>query len=202
MKPFSFLCFVLLALAFSQISMAQKRMVILGDSLTEGYGVAKEQAYPALLDKKIKADGKNWVVINAGVSGSTTASGPSRLQWLLKNKIDLLIIALGANDGLRGIPVEASKKNLAQTIELAQKNNVSVVLVGMKLPPNYGKIYDQKFQKMYVELAEKFKVRRVPFLLEKVGGEPSLNQPDGLHPNEKGHVILAETMYAAIKDLL
>ena len=181
---------------------ASKRMVALGDSLTEGYGVSRDQAYPALLEEKIKSTGKHWIVVNAGVSGSTSASGAARLKWLMKAHIDILLLALGANDGLRGIKVSATEKNLAETIELAQKNKIQVVLAGMLLPPNYGADYRHDFEKVFVKLAEKYKIRRIPFLLEKVGGEVQLNQTDGIHPNEKGHQIVADNVYQVIKDLL
>jgi acyl-CoA thioesterase-1 len=176
--------------------------VALGDSLTEGLGVAKEQAYPALLEKKIHDAHKDWVVVNAGVSGSTSASGPGRLKWLLKTKIDLLILALGANDGLRGLSIENTKSNLAETIELAQKNGVTVVLAGMLMPPNYGKEYTQKFEQVFKILSVKYKIHLIPFLLDKVGGEAQFNQTDGMHPNAKGHEIVADNVYSQIKNLL
>jgi acyl-CoA thioesterase-1 len=179
-----------------------KRLLMLGDSLTEGYGVAKQSAYPSLLEKKIQEAGKNWVVINASISGATSASGPARLKWQLKTKPDLMILALGANDGLRGVDVKATEKNLADTIELAQKEKVPVILAGMMMPPNYGKEYGKQFQDIYIHLAKKYKLRKIPFLLEGVAGDSKLNQADGIHPNEKGHRIIADKVYEAIKDLL
>jgi acyl-CoA thioesterase-1 len=205
MKPF-FFCALLSIFSITaflvEAEAATKRLVALGDSLTEGYGVAKEEAYPSLLEKKIIKSGKDWVVVNAGVSGSTSASGPSRLKWLMKGKIDLLILALGANDGLRGIQIESTEKSLSETIELAQKNGIKVVLAGMLIPPNYGKDYTEKFQKIFVKIAEKYKIKRIPFLLDKVGGEIQFNQTDGIHPNRKGHEIIAENVYTQIKELL
>jgi acyl-CoA thioesterase-1 len=196
--------FLFLALIFSSFSSAYaKKLVVLGDSLTEGYGVAKDQAYPALLEKKIIASGnKNWTVTNAGVSGSTSASGVGRIKWLIKSKPDLMIIALGANDGLRGLKVEETEKNLAQTIEFAQKEKISLVLAGLFMPPNYGKEYTEKFKKMYVSLSQKYKIPLIPFVLDKVAGDPKLNLADGIHPNEAGHKIIAETVYQEIKGLL
>jgi len=196
--------FLFLALIFSSVlSFAQnKKLVVLGDSLTEGYGVAKEQAFPAILEKKITASGKKWTVVNAGVSGSTTASALGRLKWLLKSKPDLILIALGANDGLRGLKVEESEKNLAEAIEFLQKQKIPVVLAGLFMPPNYGKEYTEKFKKMYVHLAKKYKVPLIPFVLEKVAGNPKLNLADGIHPNEEGHKIIAETVYQELKGLL
>ena len=196
---FSFF-FLLLHPAFSQTS--AKKILVLGDSLTEGYGIANDAAYPALLEKKIQASGKKWTVINAGISGSTTASGPARLKWQLKSKPDLIILALGANDGLRGLDVQSIEKNLATTIELAQKEKIKVILAGMLLPPNYGADYKKKFEDVYLRLIEKYKLQKIPFLLEGVAGKPELNLADGIHPNEKGHQIIAELVYKNIKDLL
>jgi len=196
--------FLFLALTFSFFSSAYaKKLVVLGDSLTEGYGVAKDQAFPALLEKKILASGnKNWTVVNAGVSGSTSASGIGRIKWLIKSKPDLMILALGANDGLRGLKVEETEKNLAKAIEYSQEQKVSVVLAGLFMPPNYGKEYSDKFKKMYQSLAQKYKIPLIPFVLEKVAGDPKLNLADGIHPNEAGHKIIAETVFQEIKGLL
>jgi acyl-CoA thioesterase-1 len=180
----------------------QNKLVVLGDSLTEGLGVARSAAFPALLEKKIQADGKSWVVVNAGICGATTASGPSRMRWQLKSKPQLIILALGANDGLRGLNLESTEKNLAETIEIAQRDQVRIVLAGMKLPPNYGAKYSQDFQAIYQRLAKKYHLQKIPFLLEGVAGDPKLNQADGIHPNEKGHEIIADHVYAAIKGLL
>jgi acyl-CoA thioesterase-1 len=188
-----------LAFAFADGS---KRLLILGDSLTDGYGVAKASAYPALLEKKIQASGKKWTVINAGISGSTSASAPSRLKWQLKNKPDLMILALGANDGLRGFDPKATEKNLAETIEMALKEKVTIILAGMLMPQNYGTAYQKQFEQIYINLANRYKLRRIPFLLEGVALDPKLNLPDGIHPNEKGHEVVANTVFNNIKDLL
>lgn len=179
-----------------------KKLVVLGDSLTEGYGVARESAFPALLERKIKASGRSWQVINAGVSGSTTASGIGRMKWIFRNKPDLVILCLGANDGLRGLKVSESKKNLDESLRFAKEQNVQVILGGLYMPPNYGKEYTSDFQKMYSDLAKTHKVSFIPFLLEGVGGKAQYNLADGIHPNEKGHEIIAETVYQAIKGLL
>lgn len=195
---------LLLSVLFASVAFAQnpKRLLILGDSLTEGYGVARDASFPALLEKKIKNGGKSWVVINAGISGSTTASAPSRLKWQFKQKPDLMILALGANDGLRGLPITDTKKNLSQAIEMAQKEKVKVIIAGMLLPPNYGEEYRRNFQKMYEDLAKFYKLPKIGFLLEGVAGDSSLNQSDGIHPNEKGHEVIAETVFKSIKDQL
>lgn len=204
MKPLFFFtsCLFLALFSVCTVRAEARRLVILGDSLTEGYGVTKDQAYPAILQKKIKESGKDWLVVNAGISGSTSAGSAARIKWLMKNRIDLLIIALGANDGLRGLRVKATEENLQQAIEFAQKNKIKVVLAGMLMPPNYGEEYRKSFAAIYHKLAKKFKIQLIPFLLEKVGGEIQLNQADGIHPNEKGHKIIADSIYAEIKELL
>ncbi len=180
----------------------KNKLVVLGDSLTEGLGVARSLAFPALLEKKIQADGKQWTVVNAGISGATTASGPSRMRWQLKSKPQMIILALGANDGLRGINLQSTEKNLSETIEIAKKDKIQVILAGMMLPPNYGAQYTKDFQAIYKRLAKKYQLKKIPFLLEGVAGNPKLNLADGIHPNEKGHEIIATHVYAAIKDLL
>lgn len=182
---------------------ATTEILVLGDSLTEGYGLTKEQAFPAVLEKLIAQSGKkDVVVLNGGVSGSTTASGASRLKWHLKAQPEIVIIALGANDGLRGVKIEESRKNLTATIELARKSGLKVLLAGMKLPPNYGKEYSRDFEKMFVELSKKYSVPLIPFLLEGVGGDPSLNLEDGIHPNAQGHEKIAKTVLKHLKGLL
>lgn len=181
---------------------ADKRMVIIGDSLTEGYGVTHDEAYPALLQNKIKADGKPWQVVNSGLSGSTTASAVARVKWQLKQKPDLILLALGANDGLRGLSVESVEKNLSEALKACLEAKVKVVLVGIKLPPNYGADYIKRFEAVFPRLAKKFNVPLIPFLLENVGGDKTLNQADGIHPNAKGHALIANQVYQKIRGLL
>lgn len=199
---FSILLLFSVFFALTVFAQTPKKLLVLGDSLTEGYGVARDASFPALLEKKIVAGGKSWVVINAGISGSTTASATSRLKWQFKQKPDLIILALGANDGLRGLPIADTKKNLSQAIELAQKEKVKIMIAGMLLPPNYGEQYRKDFQKMYEDLATFYKLPKIGFLLEGVAGNSSLNQSDGIHPNEKGHEVIATTVYQSIKDQL
>ncbi|MFM6929812.1 MAG: arylesterase [Bdellovibrio sp.] len=202
MRPFFISILVSFSL-FSSFSFAQKKLIVLGDSLSEGYGVAKDAAYPAVLEKKLHDAGKKeWVVVNAGVSGSTTASGVGRMKWVFKNKPDMVLLALGANDGLRGLKVEESQKNLAAAIEYAQKEKVRVILGGLYMPPNYGKDYTGQFKKMYEDLAKKYKVTFIPFILDKVAGNPKYNLADGIHPNEEGHKIIAENVFKAIQGVL
>lgn len=194
--------FVLVGTFFSS-SVFAKKILILGDSLTAGYGVEKSKSYPAVLEKLLVEAGKKEVsILNGGISGSTTASGLSRLTWFLKAKPSLLIVALGANDGLRGVKVTSSKENLRKIIKLAKKNKLKVILAGMHVPPNYGKEYARDFHAMYKDLAKEEKVELIPFLLEGVAGKKELNIYDGIHPNEKGHLILAKSVFNKIKDLI
>lgn len=175
------------------------KLLILGDSLTEGYGIDKEDAFPALVAKKLQNAGIKVEVINAGISGSTTASGVKRLNWHLKAKPTHLLLALGANDGLRGVKIEETRSNLEQIIDLAQKNQITTFLAGMKLPPNYGTPYTKDFENMFIQLAENKKIPLLPFLLEGVAGEKDLNQLDGIHPNKKGHEIISQKVFEFLK---
>jgi len=178
------------------------KIVVLGNSLSDGYGVSKEKTFPALLEKQLRKRGHEVTIVNAGISGSTTASAVSRLKWLLRKKTDLLVLELGGNDGLRGIQLTASKTNLSRTILLAQEKGVKVILTGMKLPRNYGEKYRQQFEAMFRDLAKKHKVTYMPFLLKGVGGVPELNLPDGIHPNEGGHQKIADNLIPYIEKLL
>lgn len=199
MRPFLFFILIL----FSSLSFAQKKLVVIGDSITEGYGVSKEAAYPALLEKKLHAAGKTeWTVINSGVSGSTTASAISRMKWLFKTKPDAVLLFLGANDGLRGLKVAASEKNLAEAIEYANSQKVRIILGGLYMPPNYGQDYTGQFKKMYETLANKYKLTFIPFVLDKVGGNPKYNLADNIHPNEEGHKIIADNIFQVLKEAL
>jgi len=175
------------------------RILILGDSLTEGYGVSPDQAYPALLEKKLNASRlpghPPYEVINGGVTGSTTSGGASRIDWYLKNPPDYLVVALGGNDGLRGISPEESKKNLASILDQAKQRGVPAMLAGMKMPPNYGLDYRQSFENIFPELAREKKVPLLPFLLEEVGGRADMNLPDRIHPNPAGHKKICQTMH-------
>ncbi len=190
--------FFFTTLLISQIAVA-KKIVFLGDSLTEGYGVAQETAFPQLIQKKIKADKLDWEVVSAGSSGSTSASTLSRLKWVTKNKPEIVFILMGSNDGLRGLKVEETEKNLAEALQWAKENNQRVILGQLYVPPNYGKEYEKKFAQIFPRLAKKYKVTLAPFLLEKVAGKPNLNQADAIHPNEKGHVVVADSIYAFLK---
>ena len=179
-----------------------QRILFLGDSLTEGYGVAKEYAYPSLIQTKIDKGNYDFEVINASISGSTSASALSRLKWQLKSRPQVLFLALGANDGLRGIEPKVTEENLAQAITLAQQNEIAVILVGMKLPLNYGPKYRKAFEDTFEKLAKKYNCDYLPFLLKDVGGRPKYNISDGIHPNEKGHEIMAETVWPYLKKVI
>ena len=178
------------------------KIAILGDSLTAGLGLLETQSYPHLLQKRIDADGFRYEVINAGVSGDTSAGGLRRLDWVLQEDVRVLVVALGANDGLRGLSVSEMKHNLGQIIETARAKHVSVILAGMEAPPNYGAEYASSFRQAYRELAQQYRVPFIPFLLDKVAGQAALNQADGIHPNPQGAEIVADTVWSQLKPLL
>jgi acyl-CoA thioesterase-1 len=186
----------------AETTAADPLVVCLGDSLTAGYGLAADQAWPALVESTLRAEGRRLRVLNAGVSGDTTAGGLSRLRWLLKQDPDLLVVALGGNDGLRGLPVESTRANLAGIIDGAREAGVEVLLLGMRMPPNLGPDYTRDFERVYTELADELDVRLVPFLLEGVAGRADLNQPDGIHPTAEGQRILAKNVLPALRELL
>ena len=192
--------YVLFAVLFASAAMdypvqatpARLRIVVLGDSISEGYGIEKSLSWPKIMETELaKSFTPPPEVINAGISGSTSASAPARLKWLMKGKIDLLVLALGGNDGLRGVIPQETRKNLEATIAVAESAKIPTVLAGMMLPPNYGVKYTKEFKQIFPDLARMHHLTLVPFLLEGVGGEKSLNQADGIHPNEKGHQIVA-----------
>lgn len=183
---------------FSSSVMAQT-ILFLGDSLTEGYQLAKEEAFPALIEKELLKTHKGIKVINGGVSGATSASGLKRMDWYLKAKPEILVLCLGGNDGLRGTKPEVTEKNLAAVIEKAQKRDITVILAGMKMPTNMGEPYRTQFENIFPKLAKKYDLKFIPFILEGVGGNPKLNLPDGIHPNPKGHEIMAKTVLKVLE---
>jgi acyl-CoA thioesterase-1 len=183
-----------------QDALAERVVLFLGDSLTAGLGVEPEEAYPRLLGEMLTKDGVADVrIVNGGVSGSTSASALSRLQWYDKIRPSVLFLALGANDGLRGLTVEEMGNNLAEVINAARKRGMSVLLAGMELPPNYGDEYTGSFRQVYRDLANRYGLTLIPFLLEGVGGVASLNQADGIHPNAEGHRHIARHVYPVLK---
>jgi len=182
----------------------KKNILIFGNSLTAGLGVEPDEAFPALIGNKIDSLNLPYDVINAGLSGETTAAGKERISWLLKQKVDVFVLELGANDGLRGIPITETRKNLQSIIDQvkAKYPDAKQVMTGMEVPPNMGNKYASEFRVIFRELAMKNNMALVPFLLDKVGGVPELNQNDGIHPTPEGHKILAETVWMVLKDLL
>ncbi len=200
----NFLFFPLGRVTTAQAAEPKKRLVILGDSLTAGYGIAKADAYPALIQKRLDEAGLAWQVANGGRSGDTTKNGLARLRWLLKKRADLLIIALGGNDGLRGLSPVEMRKNLKAMVDLARETSpgVRIVLAGMQMPDNMGPDYVKAFQAVYPELAKEEKLTLIPFLLRGVGGVDKYNQDDRIHPNEAGHGVIAETVWEALGPLV
>ena len=177
-------------------------VLFVGDSLTQGYGVKREMAFPYLVEQELKKKNSKVQVWNSGASGATTASGLKLFRWHIKKKPKFVVVSLGANDGLRGIPLESSKKNLEGLVDLAQKSGARVILSGMLLPPNYGKKYRETFMSMYKSLASKYSLTMIPFLLEGVAGEKKYNQDDGIHPNSKGHQKIAKTVLTHILPII
>jgi acyl-CoA thioesterase-1 len=178
-------------------------ILCLGDSLTEGYGVAPEQSFPSLLERRLRGAGHAEArVINAGISGSTSASAAARLRWQLRAEPDFMILALGANDGLRGVDLADTRRNLDEAIALASGAGVRVVVAGMKLPPNYGPVYTRGFESLFPELARQHGIPLIPFLLDGVAARPELNLPDGIHPNARGYERVVENVLAILLPLL
>jgi acyl-CoA thioesterase-1 len=181
---------------------ARPRIVVLGDSLTAGLGVAKEDAYPAVLQQRLNEERLDYEVVNAGMSGDTSAGGLSRLEWALDGDVRILVVALGGNDALRGLPPDELKRNLGAIIERAQARGIGVVLAGMEAPPNFGRQYQVQFHNVYPALARQYHVPLVPFLLGGVAGSETLNQRDGIHPTREGARILADNVWAVLKPVI
>ena len=192
-----------LALIFSAPAWADPvKLVALGDSLTAGLGLSPEQAYPTLIQQKIDQAGLKYRVVNAGVSGDTSAGGLSRLDWALEGDVRVMVVALGGNDGLRGLPADELRRNLSTIIERAQAKHIKVVLAGMEAPPNFGQSYIQSFHQVYPDLARQYNVPLIPFLLKDVAGLDRLNQRDGIHPTAEGARIVADTVWAQLLPIL
>ncbi len=181
-----------------------KALLILGDSLAAGYGVDPSEGFPALIQKKVEQAGLPFLVVNGGVSGDTTAGGVRRLDWLLRRPVDVLLVELGGNDGLRGLPVEATRSNLTSIITRTRSKypEVEVVVAGMQMPPNLGEDYTTRFQAIFPEVAREQKATLMPFLLEGVGGVPELNLPDLIHPTAQGHAIIASNLWLVLEPVL
>ena len=170
-------------------------IIALGDSLTAGMGVAEEEAYPALLEEKLQQNGYNWQVINAGISGETSSGALARINWIIAQQPDIVILETGANDGMRGIPTGLIRENISRAVHLLKEAGVEVVLAGMQMLQNLGPVYTKQFAAVYPEVAEEQEVILIPFFLEQVAGNPSLNQEDFIHPTPAGHLIIAQTVY-------
>jgi acyl-CoA thioesterase I len=178
------------------------RIVAFGDSLTAGLGLLEQEAYPALLQQKIDEAGYEFEVINSGLSGDTSAGGVRRLDWALEGDVRVLIVAFGGNDALRGLPVAQMKENLTTIISGARERGAIVILAGMEAPPNFGPEYATSFRQAFRDVAQKERVLFIPFLLDRVAGDAALNQADGIHPNQQGARIMAETIWSVLEPLL
>ncbi|NEW78307.1 MAG: arylesterase [Gelidibacter sp.] len=182
----------------------QKVILFFGTSLTAGMGLDLNEAFPAVIQGKIDSLSLPFEVVNAGLSGETTASGKNRINWVLNQKIDVFVLELGANDGLRGVPLKETKSNLQAIIDVVKEKNpdTKIVLVGMEIPPNMGEAYTSEFRNLFPDLAKKNNLTLVPFLLQNVGGIKELNQPDGIHPTAEGQIILANNVWKVLKPVL
>lgn len=210
---YKYLIIVIVLMSMPLFSNAEEKMqttkskettiLFLGDSLTEGFGVEPEESFPTLLEDMLEEKGyKNIKIINAGISGSTTASAASRLKWHLKMRPDILFLALGANDGLRGLSLKEMEQNLNRTVEMAVAARMKVVLAGMEIPPNYGEKYAQDFRAVFKNIADRHNITLMPYLLKDVGGFYNLNLPDGVHPNADGYKIVAANVLPYILEKL
>ncbi|HVS14063.1 MAG TPA: arylesterase [Thermoanaerobaculia bacterium] len=193
-----------IALAAQRDDPSLPAVVFLGDSLTAGYGLGADEAYPALVARRIAERGLPFSVVNAGVSGDTTAGGASRIDWLLRRPMAVLVVALGANDGLRGLPLAQSEEFLDRILHRTRESrpDADLVVVGMLMPPNLGPEYTAEFRELFPRVAARHKATLLPFLLEGVGGVPDLNQADGIHPTAEGQRKVAETVWAALEPIL
>ena len=181
-----------------------KVILCFGNSLTAGMGLKLEEAFPAVIQRRLDSLDLPYQVINAGLSGETTASGKSRIGWVLNQKVDIFILELGANDGLRGIPLIETRSNLQEIIDIVREKNpeTKIVLAGMQIPPNMGPDYTNEFRNIFPELADKNNLMLIPFLLDKVAGIPELNQGDGIHPTVEGQKLVAENVWVVLKEVL
>jgi acyl-CoA thioesterase-1 len=194
---------IMLALLVAAPARAAERVIVtLGDSLTAGLGVARDEAYPALLEARLRREGYDYRVVNAGVSGDTSAGGLRRVDWVLRAKPDVVIVALGANDGLRALPVDALRGNLERIVTRLRAAGARVLLAGMRVPPNYGGDYARMFAAVFPSVAKRTGAALAPFLLDGVAGNPRLNQPDGIHPTAEGQRVIADRLWPHLLPLL
>ncbi|MFT6216366.1 MAG: acyl-CoA thioesterase-1 [Roseivirga sp.] len=205
-SKFSIVASFFIALILGSVETDQKRKTIIffGDSITAGYGLSMEEAFPNLIQNKVDSLGLDYEVINAGLSGEASAGGLDRIDWILKGKPDVFVLELGGNDGLRGLSIDETEANLKAMIDKIKVANpkTKIFLAGMQIPPNLGQEYTKAFRDVFPKVAEDKNVELIPFLLVNVGGEPKLNQSDGIHPNVAGHKIVAETVWGYVQKYL
>jgi acyl-CoA thioesterase-1 len=194
---------LMLSSLIHQTDVESKTIIFYGDSITAGYGVGTEFAFPRLIENQLDEDGFDVEIVNAGLSGETSAGGLTRIDWILNRSFDVFVLELGANDGLRGLPVNETGKNLQAIIDKvkAKYPNTLIVLAGMMVPPNMGQDYSKEFEGLYPQLATRNNAILIPFLLKDVAGITELNQPDGIHPNTQGHKIIADNLYPYFRKL-
>jgi len=192
------------AVAAESVEDNRKVILFFGNSITAGYGLDMSEAFPALIQQRLDSLGYSYHVINAGLSGETSAGGLSRIDWVLKTPVDIFALELGGNDGLRGISLDDTEKNLSEIIEKVRQSNpqVKIIVAGMQIPPNMGQEYTDQFKGIFPSLAEKHNTALIPFILEGVGGIPELNLADGIHPTPEGHKILADNVWAVLKPII
>lgn len=198
------LLFLFLIISTSVIAQEKKTILIFGDSITAGYGVEPDQAFPAHIQQKIDSLGLSYEVLNGGLSGETSAGGLRRISWVLQRDVDIMILELGGNDGLRGIDLSSTKDNLQQIVDkaLAKYPDMEIIIAGMQVPPNLGIEYTKEFREIFPTLAKENDLKLIPFILEKVGGIAELNLPDQIHPNAEGHKLVAETVWETLYPIL
>ena len=203
-KRHSIIMLFSLLMSINIYSQEKRTILFFGDSISAGYGLEPQQAFPAIIQDIIDSLGLNYEVINGGLSGETSAGGLRRISWVLQRDIDIMILELGGNDGLRGIDLSSTKNNLQQIIDKAQAKNpdIEIIIAGMQVPPNLGTDYTKEFQELFPELAEKNNLPLIPLILDKVGGRDEFMQPDQIHPNAKGHKVVAETVWEILKPIL
>lgn len=201
---YKLLLILVMILSTSVHAQEKKSILIFGDSIAAGFGVEPNQAFPAVIQEKIDSSGLNYEVINGGLSGETSAGGLRRISWVLQRKIDIMILELGGNDGLRGIDLNSTKDNLQQIINIAQEKNpdIEIIIAGMQVPPNLGIEYTNQFVNLYPDLAESNNLPLIPLILNDVGGYDEYMQPDQIHPNVAGHRVVAETVWETLYPII
>ncbi len=204
MKSLLFIISLFLTCSLQAQDSDTKAILFFGDSITAGLGVDKSQAFPALIQDRIDSLGLNYEVINGGLSGETSAGGLRRIDWTLQRDIDIMVLELGGNDGLRGIDLNSTKENLQQIIDKVKTTNpdAEIILAGMQVPPNLGQDYTRQFETIYPELAEENNLPLIPMIMDKIGGDEELMQSDGLHPTPEGHKVIADTVWEALNPIL